>query len=112
MSEKGVDVPDAPISGGEEGAIEGTLSIMVGGHATVLKRHQDLLNILGESIIYCGDTGTGQITKACNQIVVGVTFEAVSVDPILAQRAGTNIEAVVDAISGGAAGCLTNAPLE
>jgi 2-hydroxy-3-oxopropionate reductase len=105
LGEVGVSALDAPISGGEEGAIDGTLSIMVGGDADVLERHRDLLDAMGATVTHCGETGAGQIAKACNQIVVGVTYEAVSEALLLAHRAGADVEAVVDAISGGAAGC-------
>lgn len=105
LSDAGVDMLDAPISGGEEGAIEGTLSIMVGGDENVLEQHRDLLDAMGKSVTHCGGTGAGQIAKACNQIVVGVTFEAISEALMLAHQAGADIEAIVEAISGGAASC-------
>jgi len=102
-----VDMLDAPISGGEEGAIEGTLSIMVGGEEDVLDAHRNLLDAMGGTITHCGPNGAGQVTKACNQIVVANTMEAVSEALVLAGKAGADVEAVVDAISGGAAGCWT-----
>jgi len=105
LAELGVDMLDAPISGGEEGAIEGTLSIMVGGDADVLDAHRDLLDVMGATVTHCGPSGAGQVTKACNQIVVANTMEAVSEALVFAEKAGADLDAVVDAISGGAAGC-------
>lgn len=96
---------DAPISGGEEGAIDGTLSIMVGGKASDLDEVSDILGILGGTVTHCGGHGAGQVTKACNQIVVANTMAAVSEALLFAEKAGADLEAVVDAISGGAAGC-------
>jgi 2-hydroxy-3-oxopropionate reductase len=105
LAEQGVSMLDAPISGGEEGAIEGTLSIMVGGDEETLTEHMDLLEIMGETVTHCGPSGTGQVTKACNQIVVSTTMQAISEALVFAQKAGADLESVVDAISGGAAGC-------
>jgi len=102
-----VDVLDAPISGGEEGAIDGTLSIMVGGDADVVDALGDLLDVMGGTVTHCGGTGAGQVTKACNQIVVACTNQAVSEALVFAGKAGADLEAVVEAISGGAAGCWT-----
>lgn len=102
-----VDMLDAPISGGEEGAIDGTLSIMVGGDEAVLAAVQPILEVLGSTITHCGDNGAGQVTKACNQIVVASAMTAVSEALVFAEKAGADLEAVVEAISGGAAGCWT-----
>jgi 2-hydroxy-3-oxopropionate reductase len=107
LAAMGVDMLDAPISGGEEGAIEGTLSIMIGGDADVLDAHRGLFEAMGGTITHCGPGGSGQVAKACNQIVVANTMEAVSEALVLAGKAGADVEAVVDAISGGAAGCWT-----
>lgn len=107
LADLGVDMLDAPISGGEEGAIDGSLSIMIGGDADVLADHIDVLEAMGETITHCGPNGAGQVTKACNQIVVANTMEAVSEALVFAEKAGANLEAVVEAISGGAAGCWT-----
>jgi 2-hydroxy-3-oxopropionate reductase len=105
LTEQGVSMLDAPISGGEEGAIEGTLSIMVGGSEETLTEHMDLFEVMGKTITHCGGTGTGQVTKACNQIVVSTTMQAISEALVFAQKADADLEAVVDAISGGAASC-------
>ena len=107
LDRRDVAMLDAPISGGEEGAIEGTLSIMVGGDADVLRTVRPVFEVLGESITHCGGSGAGQVTKACNQIVVANTMAAVSEALVFAEKAGANLDAVVDAISGGAAGCWT-----
>ncbi|WP_331234756.1 NAD(P)-dependent oxidoreductase [Natronorarus salvus] len=105
VAERGGAMLDAPISGGEEGAIEGTLSIMVGGEGEVLDANYEILEAMGGTITHCGPSGAGQVTKACNQIVVANTMQAVSEALVFAEKAGADLEAVVDAISGGAAGC-------
>jgi 3-hydroxyisobutyrate dehydrogenase-like beta-hydroxyacid dehydrogenase len=105
LAEMGVDLLDAPISGGEEGAIDGTLSIMVGGDEAVLDEHMGIFEAMGETITHCGPSGAGQVTKACNQIVVAGTMQAISEALVFAQKGGADLQAVVDAISGGAAGC-------
>jgi 2-hydroxy-3-oxopropionate reductase len=107
VRERGAAMLDAPISGGEEGAIEASLSIMVGGDEDVLAECRPILEAMGETITHCGDNGAGQVTKACNQIVVAGTMEAVSEALVFAYKADADLEAVVDAISGGAAGCWT-----
>jgi 2-hydroxy-3-oxopropionate reductase len=107
VRERDARLLDAPISGGEEGAIEGTLSIMVGGEEATLERCRPILEAMGETVTHCGDSGAGQVTKACNQIVVAGTMEAVSEALVFAHKADADLEAVVDAISGGAAGCWT-----
>ena len=107
LAAEGVTMLDAPISGGEVGAIEGTLSIMVGGDEDALDDQLDILNVLGETITHCGPSGAGQTTKACNQIVVAAQMVGVSEALVFADNAGADLEAVVDAISGGAAGCWT-----
>ncbi|WP_313691676.1 NAD(P)-dependent oxidoreductase [Halorarum halobium] len=96
---------DAPISGGEEGAIEGTLSIMVGGDEDALDAQRDVLDVVGGTVTHCGPSGAGQTTKACNQIVVAAQMVGVSEALVFADNAGADLEAVVEAISGGAAGC-------
>jgi 3-hydroxyisobutyrate dehydrogenase-like beta-hydroxyacid dehydrogenase len=98
---------DAPISGGEEGAIEGTLSIMIGGDEDALEAQMDILEVMGGTVTHCGPSGAGQTTKAANQIVVAAQMVGVSEALVFAGQAGADLEAVVDAISGGAAGCWT-----
>ncbi len=98
---------DAPVSGGDQGAQDGTLSFMVGGLEEVFERHRDVFETLGSTITYCGPVGSGQVAKACNQIVLGTTLLGVCEALVFAQRADANIEAVLEAISGGAAACWT-----
>ena len=107
LADEGVTMLDAPISGGDVGAIEGTLSIMVGGDESALDEQMDVLDVMGETITHCGPSGAGQTTKACNQIVVVAQMVGVSEALVFADNAGADLEAVVDAISGGAAGCWT-----
>jgi len=107
LNDRGVAMLDAPISGGESGAIEGTLSIMVGGEEDVLDEWRSVLEVVGGTITHCGPSGAGQTTKACNQIVVAAQMVGVSEAIVFADNAGADLEAVVDAISGGAAGCWT-----
>lgn len=107
LAEVGVELLDAPISGGEEGAIEGTLSIMVGGSEETLEEQRDLLDVMGETVTHCGSSGAGQTTKAANQIVVAAQMVGVSEALVFASQAGADLESVVEAISGGAAGCWT-----
>jgi 2-hydroxy-3-oxopropionate reductase len=107
LEEQGVELLDAPISGGEEGAIEGTLSIMVGGNEGALDEHRDLLDVMGETVTHCGPSGAGQTAKAANQIVVAAQMVGVSEALVFASQAGADVESVVEAISGGAAGCWT-----
>jgi 3-hydroxyisobutyrate dehydrogenase-like beta-hydroxyacid dehydrogenase len=107
LADMGVEMLDAPISGGEQGAIDGTLSIMVGGDEAVLEQHRDLFEVMGETVTHTGPNGAGQTTKACNQIVVAAQMVGVSEALVFAEQAGADLEAVVEAISGGAAGCWT-----
>ncbi|MCW5627013.1 MAG: 2-hydroxy-3-oxopropionate reductase, partial [Burkholderiales bacterium] len=78
LREKGIEMLDAPVSGGDVGAIAGTLSIMVGGKPDVFARVKPLFDCMGKNIVHIGDTGAGQVAKACNQIVAAVTLEAVA----------------------------------
>ncbi len=108
--EKGIHFLDAPVSGGEGGAIAGTLSIMVGGEADVFTSCLPVFQALGKNIIHVGPSGAGQLVKLCNQIAVAVTNLAMSEALIFAAKAGVNLEKMHQAISGGAAGSwqLTN----
>lgn len=101
LSEKGVDALDAPVSGGDVGAKAGTLSIMVGGTKAAFERALPLFQVMGKSIVHIGDAGAGQVTKACNQIVVGMTIQAVAEAMTLAKKAGVDIKKVRDALLGG-----------
>jgi 2-hydroxy-3-oxopropionate reductase len=101
---KGVHFLDAPVSGGEGGAIAGTLSIMVGGETGVFITCLPIFQAMGKNIIHVGGTGTGQLTKLCNQIAVAVTNLAMNEALVFAAKAGVNLEKMHQAISGGAAG--------
>ena len=98
---RGIDMLDAPVSGGDVGAINATLSIMVGGKASAFNRALPIFQALGKNIVHVGDAGAGQITKAANQIVVGVTIEAISEALVLAAKAGVDPVKVRQALLGG-----------
>ncbi|MCX7796765.1 MAG: 2-hydroxy-3-oxopropionate reductase [bacterium] len=104
--EKGIEFLDAPVSGGEPKAIDGTLSIMVGGKKEVLDRCYDILSKMGTSITLCGDVGSGNITKLANQIIVALNIAAMSEALVLATKAGVDPEVVYKAIRGGLAGSV------
>lgn len=101
LKTKGVESLDAPVSGGEVGAIAGTLSIMVGGPDEAFKRASPLFEIMGKNIVHIGDPGAGQVTKACNQIVVGLTIQAVAEALTLARKCNVDPAKVRDALLGG-----------
>jgi 2-hydroxy-3-oxopropionate reductase len=101
MRERGVLCLDAPVSGGEIGAKEGSLSIMVGGEKTAFDRALPILQAMGKNIVHAGGPGAGQVTKACNQMVVGLTIQAVSEALTLARKAGVDPARVRDALLGG-----------
>jgi 2-hydroxy-3-oxopropionate reductase len=92
---------DAPVSGGEVGAINGTLSIMVGGPEEAFRRAIPIFEAMGKNIVHIGAAGAGQVCKACNQVVVALTIEAVSEALVLAQKAGVNPAKVREALLGG-----------
>lgn len=100
----GMEMLDAPVSGGETGAINGTLSIMVGGKAAVFAKVKPLFECMGKNIVHVGNHGTGQVAKACNQIVVAVTIEAVAEALSFAQKNGADAAKVREALLGGFAG--------
>lgn len=101
FAKAGVVSLDAPVSGGERGAIDGTLSIMIGGPQDAFERAQPIFAALGKNIVRIGETGAGQVCKACNQIVVGVTIEAVAEAFALARASGVDPVAVRSALLGG-----------
>lgn len=101
---KGVDFLDAPVSGGEPKAIDGTLAIMVGGKKEIFDRYEDLLGVMGDSIVLCGDYGAGNTTKLANQIIVAANIEALAEGLVLAKKAGLDPNVVFEAIKGGLAG--------
>ena len=100
----GVGFLDAPVSGGEKGATDGTLSIMIGGTAGDVERARPLFEVMGKTIVHVGDPGAGQVAKACNQLVVASTIEAVAEALTLAQQAGVDPARVREALLGGFAG--------
>ena len=102
--EMGASMLDAPVSGGETGAEAGTLSIMVGGSQEDFERAKPLFDVMGETIVRVGESGTGQVVKACNQIVVALTIEAVSEALVLGSKAGASPAKVIQVLSGGLAG--------
>ena len=102
-SQTGVALLDAPVSGGEQGAIAGTLSIMVGGAAAAFDRAGPLFAALGKRVTYMGGPGQGQMTKLVNQVVGAGTLAAVAEGVLLAAGAGLDPAAVVEAVGGGAA---------
>lgn len=104
LAKRDIDMLDAPVSGGVKGAIEGTLSIMVGGRAEVLGRARPILETMGKNIVHCGGHGQGQMTKLCNQIAVANHMIAAAEAIVLAKRAGLDPHALVQAIGAGAAG--------
>ena len=101
---KDVEMLDAPVSGGEPGAISATLAIMVGGKQEVFDQCYDLLKTLGGNVVLTGDIGAGGVTKLANQIIVALNIEALSEALVLSQRAGVDPEKVFNAIRGGLAG--------
>jgi 2-hydroxy-3-oxopropionate reductase len=103
-SQAGADALDAPVSGGDVGARDGTLSIMVGGSERAFKRAQPLFDVLGKTVVHMGGAGAGQTAKACNQILVAVTIEAVSEALVLASKAGVDPDRLIEVLSGGLAG--------
>ena len=98
---------DAPVSGGDVGAQQGTLSIMVGGDAAVFQAVRPLFDLLGKSIVYQGAAGMGQHTKLCNQIVIAGTMIGVCESLVYGFRAGLDLSTMLESLRGGAAGCWT-----
>jgi len=101
LKARGLDMLDAPVSGGDVGAINATLSIMVGGKLEVFERVKPLFEAMGKNIVLVGDNGAGQVAKACNQIVVAVTIEAVAEALTFARKNGVDAGKVRDALMGG-----------
>ena len=104
LAAEGIPMLDAPVSGGEPKAIDGTLSIMVGGPQELFDRYADVLGVMGASVVRVGEIGAGNIAKLANQIVVAVNIAAVSEALVFAQKAGVDPDAVFAAIRGGLAG--------
>ena len=104
LAHRDVHMLDAPVSGGSEGAAQGTLSIMVGGDADVLERVRPVLEVLGSTVTHVGGTGAGQVTKAINQVIIAGTYAGIAEGIALGIAAGIDIRAAHQAVSGGAAG--------
>ncbi len=105
FAERGIFALDAPVSGGDIGAINGTLTIMVGGPEEAVNKVKPIFEVIGKSFTHVGESGTGQITKCANQIMVAAQMVAMGELLILAKKAGADPEKVVQAIQGGAAQC-------
>ncbi len=104
LAEDDVAMLDAPVSGGEVGAVAGTLSIMVGGPDDAFERAKPMFEAMGSTIVHVGTSGAGQVTKTCNQLVVGSAVEAVAEALVLAAQAGVDPAKVREALLGGFAG--------
>lgn len=104
LAKRGIEMLDAPVSGGEPKAIDGTLSFMVGGKQEVFDQYKDILGAMGASVVRCGDVGAGNTTKLANQIIVACNIQALSEALTLAKMAGVDPELVFQAIRGGLAG--------
>ena len=104
LKEKGAHMLDAPVSGGSWGAIEGTLSIMVGGDKAVFDRCMPVFEAMGRNIVLTGPNGAGQTTKLVNQILVVGTMNAVAEAMLFAAKSGADLETTIEAVKGGAAG--------
>lgn len=107
LGEVGVAALDAPVSGGDVGAKAGTLAIMVGGPKTAFDQALPIFEAMGKTITYVGESGAGQVAKACNQIMVAAQMVAMGELLILARKSGVDPRKVIDAIRGGAAQCWT-----
>lgn len=104
LAEKGIKMLDAPVSGGEPKAIDGTLSVMVGGDKAIFDRYYDLMKAMAGSVVHTGDIGAGNVTKLANQVIVALNIAAMSEALSLATKAGVNPDLVYQAIRGGLAG--------
>ncbi|MEP0805244.1 MAG: NAD-binding protein [Chloroflexota bacterium] len=107
LAEKGVAALDAPVSGGDIGARDGTLTIMVGGEAAALEKVMPVFKAMGKTVTHVGEAGAGQVAKAANQIMVAAQMVAMGELLVFAKKAGVDPRKVVDAIKGGAAQCWT-----
>lgn len=104
LAGRGVAALDAPVSGGEAAAVEGTLSIMVGGDLEALERARPVLETIGSAITHVGPAGSGQLTKAANQLIVAANLQAVAEAVVFLEAAGVDLGAALTAIGGGLAG--------
>ena len=104
LAEKGIELMDCPVSGGEPKAIDGTLSVMCGGKKETFDQYYDLLMTMAASVVYCGDLGAGNVAKLANQVIVAINIAAVSEALTLAVKNGADPQLVYQAIRGGLAG--------
>lgn len=104
LAQKGMEMLDAPVSGGEPKAIDGTLAVMVGGSKEIFDQYYDVMKAMAGSVVYVGEIGAGNIAKLANQTIVAINIAAVSEALVLAQKSGVNPELVYQAIRGGLAG--------
>lgn len=104
LAKKNIEMLDAPVSGGEPKAVDGTLSFMVGGKQEVFDAYKPMLEAMGASVVRCGEVGAGNTTKLANQIIVACNIQALAEALTLAQKAGVDPELVFQAIRGGLAG--------
>jgi 2-hydroxy-3-oxopropionate reductase len=104
LAEKNLIMLDAPVSGGEPRAVDGSLAIMVGGPEGAFQEVKDILSVMGKSVTHVGDIGSGNLTKLANQIIVALNIAAMSEAMVLVTKAGVNPEKVYQAIRGGLAG--------
>jgi 3-hydroxyisobutyrate dehydrogenase-like beta-hydroxyacid dehydrogenase len=104
LLDRGVEMLDAPVSGGEKGAIEGTLSIMVGGKAMVFQRMQPILGCVGKTLVYIGESGAGAVAKAANQLALIVTIQGIAEAVVFARANGVDFKPVWEALTKGFAG--------
>ncbi|ARF56998.1 2-hydroxy-3-oxopropionate reductase [Streptomyces gilvosporeus] len=103
-ADKGIRVLDAPVSGGEEGAVEGVLSIMVGGDKADFDAARPVLEAVGKTVVHCGPHGAGQTVKAANQLIVAVNLEAVAEAVVFLEKSGVDLAAALEVLGGGLAG--------
>lgn len=101
LETEGIDFLDAPVSGGEKAAVEGTLSLMVGGKEEVFNRSLEILQTIGSSVVRVGESGMGEVAKLVNNLIVGITFVAVAEGFTLGVKSGLNPETLYEAIRGG-----------
>jgi 3-hydroxyisobutyrate dehydrogenase len=104
LAARGMQMLDAPVSGGEKGAIEGTLSIMVGGSRSVFEQCRPVFEAMGKKLVYCGDHGQGQMVKLCNQIAIAGNLVAAAEAVAFAKKAGLDPLTMIEAVGAGAAG--------
>lgn len=104
LAKRGIDMLDAPVSGGQPKAVDGTLSFMVGGKEEVFNRFKPVLECMGASVVLCGDVGAGNVTKLCNQTIVAVNIAALAEALQMGQMCGVEPQKIFEAIRGGLAG--------